>query len=52
MNTQIKDALETARHELVTLHGLIAADGESPEETFPVDTSKTVKQIDEAIEAL
>lgn len=42
-------ALEVALHELTTLHGLIAADGAAPQETFPVDTSTAVAFIDQII---
>jgi hypothetical protein len=38
--------LEMARHELTTLHGLIAADGMAPAETWQIDTCKTVAEID------
>lgn len=51
MNTETKEALEAARHELVTLHGLVAADGEAPMETFKIDTSDAVQKIDKAIES-
>ena len=51
MNPEIKAALEAARHELVTLHGLLAADGVAPEETFSIDTTKIVEQLDSVIEA-
>ena len=42
-------ALEVARHELVTLHGLVVADGAAPDETFEIDTSDVVELIDEAL---
>ena len=42
-------ALEVARHELVTLHGLVVADGAPPDETFEIDTSDVVELIDEAL---
>lgn len=51
MNPEIKAALEAARHELVTLHGLIAADAVSPEDTFSIDTTEIVAQLDAVIEA-
>lgn len=41
-----RQALEMARHELTTLHGLIAADGACPSETFPIDTSEAKAAID------
>ena len=46
---KILDVLEIARHSLVTLHGLIAADGEVPEETFQIDEDKTIRLIDRAV---
>jgi hypothetical protein len=49
MNDKQRKALEAARHELTTLHGLIAADGAAPQETWPIDTSAVVAAIDEAI---
>ena len=42
-------ALEVARHELVTLHGLVVADGAAPDETFEIDTSDVVELIAEAL---
>ena len=42
-------ALHVARHELVTLHGLIAADGAAPQEAFVIDTREAVALIDEAL---
>jgi hypothetical protein len=42
-------ALEIARHELTTLHGLIAADGAAPQETWSIDTSAAVKSIDDVL---
>jgi len=44
-------ALEAARHELVTLDGLQAADAVKPEETWNIDTSEVIKQVDAAIES-
>ena len=44
-----RKALEAARHELTTLHGLIAADGAAPQETWSIDTSAVVAAIDEAL---
>lgn len=41
--------LEVARYELTTLHGLIAADGAAPQETFPVDTSAALALLDQVI---
>lgn len=44
-------ALEAARHELITLHGLKAFDGAAPGEVWALDTSSAVKQIDDASKA-
>lgn len=44
-------ALEAARHELTTLHGLKAFDGTAPGEFWTLDTSSAVKQIDDASKA-
>jgi hypothetical protein len=49
MNKKERNALELARHELMTLHGLIAADGTTPEETWDIDTSAAVAGIDDAL---
>lgn len=49
MNEKERKALETARHELTTLHGLIAADGAAPNETWSIDTSAAVAAIDDAL---
>lgn len=46
----VQQALEVARHELVTLHGLVVADGAAPNETFEVDTIEAVDLIDEALQ--
>ena len=43
----IRTALEAARHELSTLHGLYAFDGEAPEETWRLDTTQVVGLIDD-----
>ena len=45
-------ALESARHELVTLNGLLGADAVAPSETFAIDTGKAIAEIDEAISGL
>ncbi len=47
---KIKAALEAARHELATLHGLIAADGAEPTETWTLDESSILRQLDAAIQ--
>lgn len=49
MSEIVKQALEAARHELVTLHGLLAADGASPSETWVIDTSAAIAQLDMAL---
>jgi len=49
MNDRSRKALEIARHELTTLHGLIAADGAAPSETWSIDTSAAVVAIDDAL---
>jgi hypothetical protein len=46
---QSRKALEIARHELTTLHGLIAADGAAPTETWTIDTNRVVAAIDEVL---
>ena len=42
-------ALRVARHELVTLHGLLAADGAAPAETWSIDTNAAIAAIDAAL---
>lgn len=42
-------ALEVARHELVTLSGLQAADATAPHETFTIDTNEAIRLIDVAL---
>jgi hypothetical protein len=49
MTEKERKALEIARHELTTLHGLIAADGAAPNETWSIDTSAAVAAIDDAL---
>jgi hypothetical protein len=51
MKPETKQALEAARHELVTLDGLLAADGCAPHETWTIDTSAVVALIDAALAA-
>ncbi len=48
----ITDALEDARHELVTLNDLMAYDGEAPADTWELDTTEAVARIDEALERI
>lgn len=45
----VKKALESARHELTTLHGLVAADGTSPSATFNIDVSGLIDLLDQAL---
>lgn len=45
-----REALKVARHALVTLHGLMAADGAAPELTWQIDETKTLAVIDAALE--
>lgn len=49
MNEQQRNALLAARHELITLHGLLAADAEAPDTTWTIDTNDAVQAIDEAL---
>ncbi len=49
MSEELREALEEARHELTTLHGLYAFDGAAPEESWRLNTSKTLTKIDEAL---
>ena len=49
---KIKQALEAAHHELTTLHGLIAADAEHPEQTWQISTNAITDLIDDAINEL
>jgi len=48
-NERMRPALEAARHELTTLHGLTVCDAAAPSETWTIDTSEIVRAIDEAI---
>lgn len=49
MDDKGRKSLEMARHELTTLHGLIAAEGAAPNETWSIDTSEAVSVIDDAL---
>lgn len=49
MEKVLREALRDAHHELTTLHGLVVCDGAAPEETWPLDCSKTLTKIDEAL---
>lgn len=42
-------ALESARHELTALHGLLAADGAAPSLTWNLNTSAVVAELDQAL---
>ena len=46
----MQEALEDARHELTTLDGLVAYDGECPSETWTIDASRTLRILDLAIQ--
>lgn len=48
----IRRTLEIARHELVVMDGLTAADGAAPSETFTINTRHAVQEIDEVINEL
>lgn len=48
--SEIKTALEAARHELATLNGLLAADAVAPAETWTIDTTNLLEQLDAVIE--
>ena len=45
----VQQALTVARHELATLHGLVAGDAATPDKSFSVDTSEAVALIDKAL---
>ena len=42
-------ALEEARHRLVAMHGLLAADGAAPRKRWTLDTAAVVAELDKAI---
>ena len=46
MTKQQKIAMEAARHELVTLHGLLVSDGCAPDEKWSINTSQTIALLD------
>lgn len=48
-NHKIRMALELARYELVTLNGLVVADGAAPNETLAIDTAPIIKRLDAVI---
>ena len=49
MTTLQREALEAARHDLVTFDGLVVADGAAPQETFILDTKQTIAKLDAAL---
>ncbi len=44
----LEEALRSARHELATINGLYAFDGEAPEETFRINTMGVIAKIDKS----
>ncbi|MFZ1327031.1 MAG: hypothetical protein WAT67_13620 [Candidatus Contendobacter sp.] len=46
---KVTQALEIARHELTTLHGLVAVDAAAPLEPWRIDTSAAVTALDQAL---
>jgi hypothetical protein len=50
--TQLKSTLESVRHELTTLEGLIAADGQAPSQTWPLSFSSLLESVDESLRIL
>lgn len=46
MDPEIRNALEAARHSLVSLSGLTACDGVAPTETFVIDEARVISMID------
>lgn len=46
----VQQALTVARHELETLHGLVAVDVAAPDESFSIDTNEAVAMIDKVME--
>jgi len=44
-------AMEAARYELVTLDGLLAADGAAPGETWTINVRAVIRQLDKALSA-
>ena len=49
MEAKIREALEDARHELATLHGLMAYDDADPSRPWALDTTGVTAKIDEAL---
>ncbi len=48
----VQQALTVARHELVTLHGLVAVDAAAPDESFSIDTNEAIALIDKALKRI
>ena len=48
----VQQALSVARHELATLHGLVAVDAAAPAESFSIDTNEPVALIDKTLEQM
>lgn len=46
-----RTALEAAHHELTALHGLMAYDGAAPRESFPIQTTAVLAQIEAVLDA-
>ena len=44
----VRDTLAEIRLQLNSLHGLIAADAEAPDETFNIDNAEILKRLNEA----
>ncbi len=51
VRNEMRAALELARHDLATLHGLVAADAAAPQETWRIDTLAVIAAIDAALSA-
>ena len=51
MTPEIRKLLEDCRREFHQLGGLVAADGAAPEETFPLEFTKILARLDEALNA-
>lgn len=45
----VQQALTVARHELATLHGLVAVDAAMPGGSFSIDTNEAIALIDKAL---
>jgi hypothetical protein len=49
MTTLQQEAMKTALHELITLHGLVVTDKPVGDEAFMVDTSDAVNKLEQAL---